>query len=78
MLWAALLLSPPPDDTPPSNDDALRGLAIWALQFTPRVAVWAMSRSLLNGWWGRLLVDDATRLCVRLLRAQSEPGDPMR
>jgi protein ImuB len=39
MLWAALLLSPPPDDTPPSNDDALRGLAIWALQFTPRVAV---------------------------------------
>ncbi|MCK9687317.1 Y-family DNA polymerase [Scleromatobacter humisilvae] len=39
MLWAALLLSPPRDDTPPSNDDALRGLAVWALQFTPRVAV---------------------------------------
>ena len=39
MLWAALLLSPPRDDTPPSNDDALRGLATWALQFTPRVAV---------------------------------------
>ena len=39
MLWAALLLSPSPDATPPSNDDALRGLATWALQFTPRVAV---------------------------------------
>ena len=39
MLWAALLLSPRPDDTPPSNDDALRGLATWALQFSPRVAV---------------------------------------
>ena len=39
MLWAALLLSPRRDDTPPSNDDALRGLAAWALQFTPRVAV---------------------------------------
>jgi len=39
MLWVALLLSPRPDDTPPSNDDALRGLATWALQFTPRVAV---------------------------------------
>lgn len=39
MLWAALLVSPSPDDTPPSNDDALRVLATWALQFTPRVAV---------------------------------------
>jgi len=38
MLWAALLLPTGPDATPPS-DDALRGLAIWALQFTPRVAV---------------------------------------
>lgn len=39
MLWAALLPSPRPDDTPPSNDDALRGVATWALQFTPRVAL---------------------------------------
>ena len=39
MLWAALLLSLRPDDPPPSSDDALRGLATWALQFTPRVAV---------------------------------------
>jgi protein ImuB len=39
MLWAALLLSPPRDETPQSNDDALRGLATWALQFTPRVAI---------------------------------------
>ena len=38
MLWAALLLPNGPAATPPS-DDALRGLAIWALQFTPRVAV---------------------------------------
>lgn len=38
MLWAALLLPPHPDDSPPSND-ALAGLATWALQFSPRVAV---------------------------------------
>lgn len=38
MLWAALLLPNGPDATPPS-DDALRGLATWALQFTPRVAI---------------------------------------
>ena len=38
MLWAALLLPPRTDATPPS-DDRLRGLAIWALQFTPRVAI---------------------------------------
>ena len=38
MLWAALLLPNGPDATPPS-DDALRGLATWALQFTPRVAL---------------------------------------
>jgi len=38
MLWAALLLPPRPDGTPPFND-ALHGLAIWALQFAPRVAV---------------------------------------
>lgn len=37
MLWAALLL-PGPDGTPPPTE-ALRGLATWALQFTPRVAV---------------------------------------
>jgi protein ImuB len=39
MLWAALLLPPRPDATPPFSDDALRGLATWALQFTPRVAI---------------------------------------
>ena len=38
MLWAAMLLPNGPDATAPS-DDALRGLATWALQFTPRVAV---------------------------------------
>lgn len=38
MLWAALLLSSRLDGTPPSTD-ALHGLALWALQFTPRVAV---------------------------------------
>lgn len=37
MLWAALLLPPGPDGAPPS-DEALRGVATWALQFTPRVA----------------------------------------
>ena len=38
MLWAALLLPPGPDATLPS-DEALRGVATWALQFTPRVAI---------------------------------------
>lgn len=38
MLWAALRLPLGPNATPPS-DDALHGLASWALQFTPRVAV---------------------------------------
>lgn len=37
MLWAALLLPTGPDARPPCND-ALHGLATWALQFTPRVA----------------------------------------
>jgi protein ImuB len=37
MLWAALLYATSPDSTPPS-DEALQGLATWALQFTPRVA----------------------------------------
>lgn len=38
MLWAALSLPFGPDETPPSSDD-LHGLATWALQFTPRVAI---------------------------------------
>lgn len=38
MLWAALSLPFGPDETPPSSDD-LHGLANWALQFTPRVAI---------------------------------------
>jgi protein ImuB len=37
MLWAALLLQSTPS-TPPS-DEQLRGLATWALQFSPRVAI---------------------------------------
>lgn len=36
MLWACLLLSR--DDSAPRLDEQLHGLAIWALQFTPRVA----------------------------------------
>lgn len=36
MLWAALLLPLDPDGSPPA--DRLRGVATWALQFTPRVA----------------------------------------
>ncbi len=39
MLWAALLLPRAPAGTPPPIDDALHGLATWALQFTPRVAI---------------------------------------
>ena len=41
MLWSALLLPPPSDDTaPPIESPAtLQALAIWALQFTPRVAL---------------------------------------
>jgi protein ImuB len=38
MLWAALLLPLRPDGTPPP-DEALRGVATWALQFTPKVAI---------------------------------------
>jgi protein ImuB len=38
MLWAALLFPCGPDGKPPPID-ALHGPAIWALQFTPRVAV---------------------------------------
>ena len=38
MLWSALLL-PPADGTPSPTEDALRALAIWALNFTPRVAI---------------------------------------
>lgn len=38
MLWAALSLPCGPDGTPPSSD-ALHGLATWALQFSPRVAI---------------------------------------
>lgn len=36
MLWAALLLPLDPDGSPPA--DRQRGVATWALQFTPRVA----------------------------------------
>ncbi len=40
MLWSALLLSPPSADAPPPIEQAaLQALAIWALQFTPRVAL---------------------------------------
>ena len=38
MLWLALRLPASADASLPSPD-ALRGIAIWALQFTPRVAV---------------------------------------
>lgn len=38
MLWSALLLSRPGDASPPI-DPARQALAVWALQFTPRVAV---------------------------------------
>ena len=38
MLWSALRL-PAPDDTALPTDAALQTLALWALQFTPRVAV---------------------------------------
>ncbi|OOG82038.1 DNA polymerase, partial [Hydrogenophaga sp. A37] len=57
MLWSALLL-PTPDDTASPTDAALQALAIWALQFTPRVAVadeavvmeLAASVRLFGGW----------------------------
>lgn len=41
MLWSALLLTPPPSaDAPRAIEPAtLQALAIWALQFTPRVAL---------------------------------------
>ena len=57
MLWSALLL-PAPDDTASPTDAALQALAVWALQFTPRVAVadeavvmeLAASVRLFGGW----------------------------
>ena len=57
MLWSALLL-PPPDDSALPTDAALQALALWALQFTPRVAVadeavvmeLAASVRLFGGW----------------------------
>jgi protein ImuB len=41
MLWSALLLPPPSADTapPPIEPATLQALAIWALQFTPRVTL---------------------------------------
>ena len=40
MLWSALLLLPPSDTAPsPIEPATLQALAIWALQFTPRVAL---------------------------------------
>jgi protein ImuB len=38
MLWSALKL-PSTDEPLPSTDPALQALAVWALQFTPRVAI---------------------------------------
>lgn len=42
MLWVALILPPSPTEDPQAppavSPDALRGLAVWCLQFTPRVA----------------------------------------
>ncbi len=38
MLWSALRL-PSTDDPPSPTDAALQALAVWALQFTPRVAI---------------------------------------
>ncbi|WAC72953.1 DNA polymerase Y family protein [Roseateles sp. SL47] len=42
MLWVALILPPSPTDDPKApavvSPDAQRGLAMWCLQFTPRVA----------------------------------------
>jgi len=57
MLWSALRL-PPPDDSALPTDAALQALALWALQFTPRVAVadeavvmeLAASVRLFGGW----------------------------
>jgi len=37
MLWAALLLDT--SDGTPTHDDELHGLAVWALQWSPRVAI---------------------------------------
>lgn len=38
MLWAALLPDTAPRDSSPSTE-VLHGAAMWALQFTPRVAI---------------------------------------
>lgn len=73
MLWSALRL-PAPDDTVSPTDAALQALAIWALQFTPRVAVadeavvmeLAASVRLFGGWHAlrERVVSDAAELGV--------------
>ena len=73
MLWSALRL-PAPDDTASPTDAALQALAIWALQFTPRVAVadeavvmeLAASVRLFGGWHAlrERVVSDAAELGV--------------
>ena len=72
MLWSALRL-PAPDDTASPTDAALQALAIWALQFTPRVAVadeavvmeLAASVRLFGGWHA---------LCDRVVSEGTELG----
>ena len=72
MLWSALQL-PAPDDTASPTDAALQTLAIWALQFTPRVAVadeavvmeLAASVRLFGGWHA---------LCDRVVSEGTELG----
>ncbi|HAX20920.1 MAG TPA: DNA polymerase [Hydrogenophaga sp.] len=72
MLWSALRL-PAPDDTASPTEAALQALALWALQFTPRVAVadeavvmeLAASVRLFGGWHA---------LCDRVVSEGTELG----
>lgn len=72
MLWAALLPDPSPCTSPPT--DALRGVATWALQFSPRVAVVESSAVLLEVSGSTRLFGGRRKLAERLASEAAELG----
>jgi len=68
MRWSALLL-PCPDGTSPPIDAARQALAVWALQFTPRVAV--ADEAVLMEVAGSLRLFGGQRALAKRVRAQA-------